>query len=380
MLAEAILLTAIVLILWHHIGYPLTVGAVYSIRASSRASEPESGRTEPPITVVITAYNEAETILDRIDNCYETNYPREKLEVILASDGSTDDTVPLVEQCHPEVTVVDSTGRDKAKTRTLGVERADTDIIVFTDAQTRFHPDCLRNLARHFSEDSVGVVGGKLTSPDFDDGDIGTTMRLYWRWEYFLREAHSTLDLLPKLSGANLAVRRSCYRQTSPYVDVDQTVGFDAVRNGYSVRHESTAVATEQFPTDLGGEFHTRRRLTAQACTTLWSYRDVLDPRKRLGLFVSTVSYWHLRYVVPWLLLTVFVTSALLAAANPISQTLFVLGSVGLVAAGVGFVLNRLGASLQPFSFAFAFLWVNFGILVGTVEFLTGRRINSYDA
>jgi len=377
MLFQFLILLSFLILFWHYIGYPL---AVLTIDQLSPTEQTTLHLSEfPTVSVVITAYNESDTIIERIENCYDLDYPSDKLEIILASDGSTDDTVERVRTAYPGVTIVENDERNKAQTRNDGVKRATAEILVFTDAQTRFHTGYLKALVRQFSDSSVGVVGGKLISTDFETGSIGTTLRWYWQWEYALREAHSNLGLLPKLSGANMAVRRSCYVPPSKYVDVDQTAGFDALRMEYNVRYESDAVATEQFPTSPSGEMTTRRRLTTQACTTLWAYRDVINPFSNPALFGSTVSYWHLRYLVPWLLLIIGIVSmlgmgdSLLLAGTALVTLLFAFF------AAIGFVLDRVGITLPPFSFAFAFLWVNAGILLGTIAFLKGHRINSYD-
>ena len=380
---EVVLIVATILVIWHYLGYPLTISILAQITTRKRdkrdsTHRPDASGYQPLIAIVLTVYNEGERIIDRIENCYASTYPKEKLQIIVASDGSTDDTVNDVEAAFPDVTVVDCDARNKARTRHRGVEATDAEIVVFTDAETRFQPDCVERLIDRFADPSVGVVSGSLATSDFEEGSIGTTMGLYWRWEYHLRASHSDLGLLPKLSGALMAVRRSCYAPAEEAIDLDQTAGLDAVRAGYRVVYEPSAVATETFATTPSGELITRRRLTIQSCTTLWRYRDVFSLRRRPLLTASTISYWHLRYAIPWLLLVIAISSVSLATTNvaAFGMALLVAGAVGC--ALLGAVLDRFGITLIPFSIAFAFAWVNFGLLLGTTEFIAGRRINSY--
>ncbi|MWV65241.1 glycosyltransferase [Halorubrum sp. JWXQ-INN 858] len=389
---EVVLVVAIALVGWHYVGYPLTIGVL----ARTAARGGNTGNTgnarnagnathasarngpRPSVAIVLTVYNEGDRIVDRIENCYASTYPSEELRIVVASDGSTDDTVDRVAAAFPDVTVVDCAVRNKARTRHRGVETTDAEVVVFTDAETRFHPDCLERLIDRFADPTVGVVSGSLVSNDFEEGSIGTTMGWYWRWEYFLRASQSDFGLLPKLSGALMAVRRSCYAPAAEGIDLDQTAGLDAVREGYRVVYEPAAVATERFATTPSGELVTRRRLTIQSCTTLWRYRDVCSPRRRPLFTASTVSYWHLRYAIPWLLLAIAVSSVSLAPTHAAAFGIALLVGAASGCALVGAVLDRLGITLVPFSIAFAFAWANAGLFLGTLEFLAGRRVNSY--
>lgn len=365
------------LILWHFLGYGLTLMflATFKPRTSRVAQGPL-----PMVSIIIPAYNEEKVIAKRIENCLALDYPRERMEVVVGSDGSTDKTVEIAKTYESQgVRVLDfPTNRGRSQVHNDCVKAARGEIIFFTDADTEYKPDCIRKMVRHYADPKVGCVGGELRSGSFKEGAIGGGQGLYWKWEYALRRWQSRLGVLTKVSGANMSMRRDLYHPLPEDVDIDQAAGPMVILQGYRVVHEPAAIAYEEFPTGLRGELSTRRRLTIRALTALWRYRTLLNPLRHPWLAFHLVSYRLLRYLIPFLLIGVLASNALLMDNGQLYQAILGLQGFFYLLAMLGFFLERTKRSFWLFSWPFAFCWFNLGILAGTLEFLLGRRIRAY--
>lgn len=361
---------------WHYVGYPLLLGAI--VVADGDSITPDALSEWPPVSVIVIAHNEADVIEDRIENIFSVNYPREKLEVVIASDASTDETVERAKNAAPNTLVVDNREQNKSVTRNLGVEHASHDILLFTDADTRYRPDCVKQIVAHYADPEVGGVCGRLVSESFEDGAIGEGMGLYWKWEYYLRRMQGRLGMLVKYSGANMSMRRSFYRAVPDDVDIDQMAGLDVIGGGGRSIFEPEAVATERFPTSLEGELSTRRRLTIRALTALGHHRNALNPFANPLLAVHVWSYWLLRYVVPILLISITVSTAFVALQSGVFAIFLVVQLAGYGLGVIGLLLELHNLEFPFVSIFFSYLWANLGVLIGLVAFLSGERVYAY--
>lgn len=365
------------LILWHYVGYGLFLFLFTRFRPAS--SVPQKAEW-PKVSIIITAYNEEDKIARRIENCLALDYPRDRLEIIVGSDGSTDRTAESARVYKEQgVKVLEfPTNRGRSQVHNDCVREASSEIVCFTDADTLYEPDCIKRMVQHYADPKVGCVGGELRSGSFKEGAIGGGQGLYWKWEYALRRWQSGLGVLTKVSGANMSMRRDLYHPLPEDVDIDQAAGPMVILQGYRVVHEPAAIAYEEFPTGLRGELSTRRRLTIHALTALWRYRTLLNPLRHPWLAFHLVSYRLLRYLIPFLLIGVLASNALLMDNGQLYQAILGLQGFFYLLAMLGFFLERTKRSFWLFSWPFAFCWFNLGILAGTLEFLLGRRIRAY--
>lgn len=376
MLWLALLAVVCGLLCWHYAGYPFVLALIARRRSNAPAPAFEDDNL-PPISIIIIAYNEADVIADRIRNCLAVEYPTEQVEVVVASDGSTDDTVAVAQSVSGPVKVFNNPDGSKSETRNLAVERASNDILLFTDADTRYEPACVRRIVDRYADPEVGAVCGTLVTGSFEDGAIGQGMSVYWRWEYFMRELQGQLGTLVKMSGANMSMRRCFYRDVPDTMDIDQVAGLNAIRQGGKSLHAGDAVATEEFPTDPTTELSVRRRLTIRALSALGYHRGVFDPRPNLFLAVHTFSYWLLRYLVPVLLVAVGIASVAVAIATPVAWLLVAGQAVFYLSAITGYLVPAT-RRFAPVSVAFSYCWANLGVAIGLSAFCAGTRLRSY--
>ena len=365
--------------------YPLglCIGAFFKKRSlDTLALEGLKDEAVPLVTVVVAAHNEERAITTRLENIFDSHYPNEKLEVIVASDGSTDRTVELASLFAAQhVKVLDfKMKRGRAKVHNDAVEYASGEILFFTDAETEFDRDCIRNMVIHYQDPLVGCVGGRLVAKNFEGKSLGMGQKLYWQLEYMLRNTQSTLGVLTKASGANMSIRRALYREVPLDSDVDMVAAPDVVLQGYRVVHEEDAIAYESFAVDIARQLLTRQRFVIQTLSALKHHWALLNPFAHPVLSLHVISYRLLRYVTPFLLVAILLVNIFLARDGFYLAAILILQILVYSLAAVGCVLELRQSKVKSklFSIPFSFFCFELGILLGCIRFAVGKTIVSY--
>jgi cellulose synthase/poly-beta-1,6-N-acetylglucosamine synthase-like glycosyltransferase len=324
----------------------------------------------PRLTLVVPAHDEAAALPAKLANLALLDYPREKLEVVFVSDGSTDATDEILAAAETDSVRVLRLGRRGGKSAALnhGVAAARHEVLVFSDASTLFAPDALRQLARHFADPRVGVACGILRfqgGPEFQQ-----TEGVYWRYEKALRVMEARLGATLTASGAIYALRRAAWRPLSPDVMIDDfVVPLNARRAGYEVVFDPEAAATEFAADSVADEFARRVRLAVGSFRALGELlRTRLPPFTALAFF----SHKVLRWVLPFLMLGMLVTSALLSA-RPVYRVAVVAQILFYVWALAGFAFRERMAPVRYGLLGYFLLAINLAFLVGFVQCLFGR-------
>jgi cellulose synthase/poly-beta-1,6-N-acetylglucosamine synthase-like glycosyltransferase len=324
-----------------------------------------------PVSLIIPAYNEQDCLLDKIANIRQIDYPRERLEVIFVSDGSTDRTNEILRASddYKYKTVFLPRRKGKSNALNVAVERAGHEILILSDASTLFAPDAVRNLVRHFSDPKVGVVCGSLCF----QGTLESrqTEGVYWKYESMLRLMEARLGATLTASGAIYALRRESFRPVPPDTVIeDFVIPMNARKLGYRVLYDPEAVATEFPPSSVRGEFARRARLAVGSFQALGKLARVpLRGFSALAFF----SHKVLRWVVPFMLIGLLASNCLLLS-HPLYR--IALGGQMLFYfwAGVGFTFPRLLQRVRFGLVGYFLLAMNLAFLVGFVRFLLGRE------
>ena len=362
-------------LLYTYLGYPLTLWRLSRRRQFS--STPAS--SEPPtVSVIIAAYNEEKEIQERITNVFSSDYPLDRIEVIIASDGSTDRTAEQARSLKDSrVVVLDfPQNRGRAMVHNDGAATATGEILVFSDAQSRFSPTFLRNITAPFSDPKVGCVTGVLEFINRVSTSLGESRGMYWTFEYLLRDLSSRAGLLAVASGACMAVRRELFRPfTAPTDDVDFITPIDVVTQGRRVVHRNDAVTQELMFVQPRAELRSRIRMTSRNWIGTWRRLRSCSVWKYPWLWWCLVSHKFLRWLTPLFLLGVFVGSVL-GWSNPVLRTACYVQIFLYGWAAFGLLLPRsvpawFGA---PTSFCVA----NAGFAIGVLSALFGRAKATY--
>ena len=278
-------------LVYTHVGYPLLLALAARLRRGpTAAAEPVE---LPHVSLVIAAYNEEPVIAAKVSNALELDYPRDRLEVIVCSDGSRDATVRLARETGADH-VLDLSRGGKIRAQDAGVERARGEIVAFSDANSMWEPDALRRLVRHFADPEVGYVCGCLRL--IEPGTGRNVEGQYWRYELWLRALESRLGSITAGNGAVYAVRRSAYVELAPGQSHDIGLPFRLRRAGLRSLYEPEAVASELAAPTTSAEWERKVRMLSR------SWNDVLrggmlDPRDQPPrYFAELISHRLLRY------------------------------------------------------------------------------------
>jgi cellulose synthase/poly-beta-1,6-N-acetylglucosamine synthase-like glycosyltransferase len=321
------------LIAYGYVGYPLLMHVVGRFRGRPNLR----GETWPRVSLLVPAYNEGHVIEAKIQNCVELDYPSDRLEVFVASDGSTDATAELIEEAARSGRirgVVYRERRGKAAVLNDLVALAPGEILMFSDASTMIEPGSLRALVENFADPRVGCVSGvyRLAAGD-DDGKAGPEA-LYWRYETFVRQAEARLGRMLGAHGALYGIRRELFEPLRPGTrNEDFLMPVRILMKGYRTVYDHRAIASEDaremtgFARRVGLAMGNYQQLGLLARERGW----LRHPR----LVFQLVSHKVLRLVTPLLLLTMYASSARLLA-SPGYRVAFAAQTVFFIAALLG--------------------------------------------
>ncbi|MGE5624331.1 MAG: glycosyltransferase family 2 protein [Bacillota bacterium] len=370
--AYAVFWTSIAFLLYTYIGYPLL------IRLWSWLS-PRPLRTSPLLpcmTLVVVAHNEARRIQQRLENFLDLDYPWDRLDLILASDGSTDTTAEQARNYHSEYVQVIEFSQRRGKSAVLNdvIPRAKGEIVVLADVRQRFEANALRALAECFSDSEVGAVSGELVLLDGPGrSEVGKGVDFYWRYEKFMRLHESRVDSSVGVTGAIYALRRSLFMPIPAVTILDDVlIPMEVVRQGYRVLFEPRARAYDWVTATAREEFMRKLRTIAGNFQLLVLRPWLLNPFSN-RLWVQTVSHKACRLLSPLGLAAVF-GSNLLLLADPDYTGLFAAQAAFYIAAFLGYLTR--GAARRPFflNVPYAFCLLNWATVVAFVRFLNGRQ------
>jgi cellulose synthase/poly-beta-1,6-N-acetylglucosamine synthase-like glycosyltransferase len=327
------------LIVYTHLGYPLLLWLLVRLRGSSRRRPaPPSGEHLPAVSLIVAAYDEEEVIAAKVANALALDYPREKLELIVASDGSSDATAERARAAGADL-VLDLPRGGKLLAQNAAVERASGELLAFSDANSTWAAEALRHLVAPFSEPDVGYVCGQIR---FLDPDGGNLEGAYWRYEMAVRGMESALAGVTAGNGAIYAVRRDGYLPLGPSASHDLSFPFELAKRGRRSLYASDARAEEKMVPTLEGEFARKRRMMAGLWDIVVGER-MISPRGYRPLYAfELASHRLLRYLTPFLHFLAFLTN------------LALLGQGWVYVATYGVQLAAIAAAILGGQFRFA--------------------------
>lgn len=308
------------LLVYAQAGYLALLAAWARAERPPSLDEPQAPARDalPSVTLVIAAHDEEAVIGAKVENALALDYPRDRLQVIVASDGSGDATVQRAEQAGADLVLALPRG-GKIRAQDAAVEQATGEIVAFSDANALLEPDALTELVAPFQDPKVGYACGQVTFVN----DAGTNQEgLYWRYEMALRALESRLHSVTGGNGALYATRREAYVVVDAIMGHDLSFPFTFVKNGWRAVYRPSAKATEKMVPSIEGEWQRKRRMMSHAWPIVVR-GGLADPRgypARYALMIA--SHRLLRYASPFLHLLApawrparLPTLALLAAA-----------------------------------------------------------------
>jgi cellulose synthase/poly-beta-1,6-N-acetylglucosamine synthase-like glycosyltransferase len=376
----AILAVSAALLAWVYLGYPVAVAIAARIRPARLTAEGPL----PTVSVAIAAHNEAAVIGARVADALAQAGPGVNLaEVLVASDGSTDATdeiVATIAAGDPRVRLLPLARSGQTPAQHAMFEAARGDIVILTDAETRFAPGALAALVAPFRDPRVGATTGRLEWRDEQATATSRNEGLYWRYERRVRELESRAGWLTAVTGAFLAVRRASYRPVPASASMDHLLPLYVRELGQRVVYVPAAVATDRPISGLREQFRNRTRTATRGIRSNLSMARRLAPWRRPSAALAIWSHKLLRWWTPVFLLLATVSATIIAAGGVPWAWLAPAGvAAWLLAAGVAHLL--IGARRQPprlLAFARAFAVVNAAFLLASWNVLRGQRIETW--
>jgi cellulose synthase/poly-beta-1,6-N-acetylglucosamine synthase-like glycosyltransferase len=355
--------TSVALLVHTHVGYPLALWVISRARRGS--TQPFAPPMAPPMVSLIIAAHDEEAVIERkVRNALELEYPRDRLELIVSSDGSTDRTVELARSAGADL-VLDLERVGKLGAQNAGAAQARGELLAFSDANAFWDTSALRRLVAPFGDPRVGYVCGQVRfSADGGSTEEGT----YWRYEMAVRELESRLGGVTAGNGAIYAVRREAYLVLDPSRSHDLSFPFELTKSGWRAVYAPGALAEERMVPTIEGEFSRKRRMMSG----LWDIviRDgMLSPRGYGAMYAFEIySHRVLRYATPLLHLIALGTNIALIGQGSVYGVMLAIQAAFLVCAGLGAVVPA-----RPFRLAYYYLTVTASIAVGLWDRIRGR-------
>ena len=366
---------------WTYAGFP----ALVVLRARLRPRPHERRDITPSVSIIIAAHDEAASIGDRVDNLLALDYPADRLEIVIASDGSTDGTpAAAARREDPRVQVLDLSRVGKATALNSAVAASKGSILVFSDANTAFARDAVRVLVRSFADDEVGGVAGNQVyhSNGVHPGDAtaaGVGERRYWDMDRLVKVAESRGGNVISATGAIYALRRELFRPVPDGVTDDFVTSTQVVRQRRRLVFEPDAVAVEPVAGAGSREYGRKVRIMTRGLRGVATARELLDPRRSGFYAVQLLTHKILRRLVVVPLLVVAAVTPSLWNEGAIYRVAAV-GQAAVYGLGVaGLALRDRPAGRRPwFALPAFFCLVNVASLHAVLNLLTGRRIDRW--
>lgn len=378
--AWIMLIVSVAAVVHCYVSYPLWWHLLGSRRPMLPQPPEQEEKALPHVSVIVAGYNEAGCIARRVENLLQCDYPADRLEIIVASDGSDDGTAGLAGQAaggDARVRVLDFAQR-RGKVHVLNevCPQAKGSILVLSDANVDFAPDTLRCLVRRFQDDKVACVCGKLIFRPREGEAHTQSEGVYWKLETWLKQHEGGRGVLLGANGANYALRRDLWAGCPPEIVVeDLYIPLRLLMDGWAVVFEPSALAYEELPPALSDEFGRRVRIGAGDYQILSRCLSLLQPERGLSAWVF-FSHKVLRWLAP-----LFMLSGLLAVLVLLLLGAFgslVLGAVSLalvLLTTAGFYSHRLPGPLGRLAAVCAyFASMNAALLLGFIRWLRGGQ------
>ena len=370
-MAEVVFWGAIASVVYVYVGYPLLIFVLARLRPRPVR---KAASHQPTVSFIVAAYNEAAVIAGKLANTLELDYPPERLEIIVASDGSSDATEDIVRNAFRDRVKLVALGGRHGKTiaQNRAVEVATGEIVVFSDATTVYRPDSLRALVANFADPEVGCVTGTVAYGTESEAAVDRGRAAYWGYESFLRRHESLFWSVLGAAGCVYALRRRLYTPFEADVISDVGQAIKTVEQGYRAVVEDAAVVHE--PTEsrsIREELQRRARVITRGLRVKFRLRGFF--LRHPWFLAQVLSHRVLRWAVPFFLLVALIANVFLLG-RPLYRALFLaqLALYGLAA--LAYVLERRNLRPRGLVIPLYFCVVNLAPLLAVRALLRGEK------
>ncbi|MBX2955427.1 MAG: glycosyltransferase family 2 protein [Cyclobacteriaceae bacterium] len=368
--------TSLALILYTYLFYFLIIVLASRI-TRKKPKNPDSITDWPEVTLVIAAYNEERFITEKINNSLSLDYPLDRLNVVVVTDGSTDNTPSLVKKFDTVKLFHEPARKGKIHAVDRIMKHIQSPIVIFTDANTTLNDQVIKNIVRHYADESVGGVAGekRVTSKDADNAS-GAGEGLYWKYESRLKKADSDLYTVVGAAGELFSIRTELYQSPPPDTIIeDFYLSMKIVAKGFRFVYEPDAYAMEGPSATIEDEWKRKVRISAGGLQAIARLASLLNPFKFGVVTFQYVSHRVLRWTVaPIALIIVLLTNALLINASDFYFITFILQCAFYLVALIGHLLRNKKIPIKGFFVPYYFTLMNLSVFSGLLRLLKGKQ------
>jgi len=355
-------------IFYAYLGYPLLLVVV----SLFKHQDVEQADIFPDVSLIIAVHNEEKVIREKFENSLSQDYPEDKLEIIVASDCSDDKTDEIVSKFEEKgvklISIPERRGKEYAQKQ--AIKKAKGEILVFTDASIMLSKDALRHMVKNFNDETVGCVSSvdKIINSESEGEGF------YVKYEMFLRKLESKICSLIGLSGSLFAVRRELSSSWPNDLPSDFVIPLVGLKKGYRSIIDPRVIGFYRTLPFSISEFQRKVRTVLRGITAFMERSiEFLNPFSYGFFSLELFSHKLLRWLVPFLLITVLISSVYLYTFSPFYKVIFIFQIAFYFSAILGFINEKLGTH-KLFKIPSFFCIVNYSILIAWVKFLSGKR------
>lgn len=336
----------------------------------------------PRVSVVVVCFNEAGGIQSKLDNLFECDYPHDQIEVIVASDGSTDETEQIVDG-YPDarVRLLAFPRRGKIPALNDAVESANGELIVFTDANSVLSSNALKNLTRHFADPTIGcVAGNQVYVKDTHGGTMAEGEQSYWNFDRSLKVFQSRSGNAISATGALYAIRAVLFKKVPSGVTDDFTISTNVIREGFRLVYDNDAIAKERVAGKSKTEFNRKIRIITRGLRAVLLARDLCNPFRYGFYSIQLFSHKVMRRIAIIPCLALLAISPWLFYESDFFRIVAIASWGAVIMLVFAFLLSGTGlGKWKPLRLILFFGMINCAALVAIFNILTGKRIEKWN-
>jgi len=372
---ETLLISCILLVFYAYLGYGIFLFLLLKIRGDYKQEEAANDYC-PAISLVVPCFNEADYILEKVANSLALDYPKEKLQLIFISDGSSDSTAKLLSQQEGILHLHEDQRGGKAAAMNRAMAYVTGEIVVFCDANTDLNPEAITLLSKHYADPQVGgVTGEKRIQAKEEAGASEAGEGLYWKYESFLKKADSRLYTVVGAAGELMSYRKDLYEPLEPDTLLDDFMqSMRIVLKGYRIVYEPKAMATETASANVKEELKRKIRICAGGWQSMLRLGPAFNPFRNFTVAFAFISHRVLRWSLAAFALPVIFLLNILLLGTPIWNLLFLGQLLFYSAALLGWYYENKGIRWKSLYIPYYFFIMNLAVFLGLKRFIKGEQ------
>jgi len=382
---EIIFWLSLFVVFYTFLGYGILLYFLVKVRRILKGKRIAPGLDQdfPTLTLVVAAYNEEDLILEKIQNTLALNYPKEKLALLFITDGSSDKTPDLIAG-FTDIKLMHSPARNgKIHAIHRAMHEVDTEVVVFTDANTFLNKDALLLIARHYADPKVGAVSGEKRVMQDEVSDATAGEGFYWKYESALKKWDSELYSVVGAAGELFSVRRSLYQQVESDTILDDfMISMLIAQQGYRIIYEPDAYASELSSDNIKEELKRKVRIAAGGIQSILRLKKLFLPFSFPLLWFQYVSHRVLRWTVtPFLMILVFILNIVICLQG--SHAIYWLILAGQICfyggALAGWLLEKRKIKVKVLFVPYYFCVMNYAVIAGINRYYRGSQSAAWE-